>query len=257
MKNFLKQYAITIIIGIAIIAAYEAFTANFRVLNPVLFPKLGKILDVFPAKGRELLVGLASSMKLLIPGYFAALILGVSGGLHFGLNKRLRRILLPYVHVLSPLPPTLFIPYAIAILPTFKTASIFLIFLGAFWPIFLGTMQGVLIIEKHYLDNAKILGLKGSDFLFKVIVPAALPYIFSGAGLALGFSFLILTMAEMFGAQSGMGYFIQYYTDYSKYDYVLAGIIFNSIVILIVMLLFERIKKRMLFWTNLKSNASE
>ena len=129
-----------------------------------------------------------------------------------------------------------------------------MIFIGTFWPIFLGSLQGVLIIEKHYLDNAKTLGLKGNDFLFKVIIPAASPHILSGAGSALIMSFLILTMAEMFGAESGMGYFIQYYTDFAQYDYVIAGMIFNSAVILIALLFFEKLKKRILFWTNLKAD---
>ena len=60
-------------------------------------------------------------------------------------------------------------------------------------------------------------------------------------------------MTEMFGAQSGMGHFIVYYTDFSQYDYVLAGLIFNSIIILLIILLFEKIKKRVLFWMNLKN----
>ena len=63
-------------------------------------------------------------------------------------------------------------------------------------------------------------------------------------------------MAEMFGAESGMGHFIQYYSDFTQYDFVLAGIIFNSIVILAIMILFEKVKKRLLFWTNLKNEAS-
>jgi len=63
-------------------------------------------------------------------------------------------------------------------------------------------------------------------------------------------------MVEMFGAESGMGRFIQYYTDFTQYDLVLAGIIFNSIVILITMIVFEKIKKRLLFWTNLKNEAN-
>ena len=151
------------------------------------------------------MVGLASSLKLLVPAYMGSVILGIGGGVFLGLQTRVRHILMPYVHLLSPLPPTLFIPYAIAVLPSFQSASIFLIFIGTFWPIFLGSLQGVLIIEKHYLDNAKTLGLKGNDFLFKVIIPAASPHILSGAGSALIMSFLILTMAEMFGAESGNG----------------------------------------------------
>ena len=112
-------------------------------------------------------------MKLLIPAFASAFVIGAGGGVFFGLNKQFREILMPYFHALSPIPPTLFIPYAIALMPTFQTASILLIFMGAFWPIFLGTIQGVLLIEQHYLDNAKILGLKGKDFLITVVLPAA------------------------------------------------------------------------------------
>lgn len=255
MKKFFQQYSITIIIGIAFVVAWEILTRTESFLNPIIFPRLSTIFNVFSSEGKELFIGLGSSLKLLLPAFAGALILGIGGGLFFGLNNRVRRILMPYVHLLSPLPPTLFIPYAIAVLPTFQSASIFLIFLGSFWPIFLGAVQGVLIIDKHYLDNAKTLGLKGNDFLFKVIIPAASPYILSGAGTSLGLSFLILTMAEMFGAESGMGYFIQYYSDFAQYDYVIAGIIFNSAVILLVLLLFEKLKKRILFWTNLKAES--
>lgn len=254
LKKFLSQYSITILIAIIAVGGWGIFTKKAGIINPVLFPGLGKILTVFAEHSKELLLGFVSSMKLLVPAYVASLIFGIAGGLFFGLNHWIRRIFMPYVHVLSPLPPTLFIPYAIALLPTFKVASIFLIFLGAFWPIFLGALQGVLMIDKHYLDNAKTLGLKGSDFLFKVIIPGASPYVLSGAGTSLGLSFLILTMAEMFGAESGMGYFIQYYTDFSQYNYVIAGIIFNSAVILIILSLFEKIKKKILFWTNIRSD---
>jgi len=254
MRNFFKQYGITIVIGTAIIVAWDLLT-RFGGLNPVIFPTLNEVFSVFYTAGNELFVGLMSSLKLLVPAYLGSIIFGIGGGVFFGLLARVRQILMPYVHLLSPLPPTLFVPYAIAVLPTFESASIFLIFIGTFWPIFLGTLQGVLIIDKQYLDNAKTLGLIRSDLLMKVIVPAASPYILGGAGQALTLSFLILTMAEMFGAESGMGYFIQYYTDFAYYDYVIAGMIFNCAVILIALLLFEKLKKRLLFWTNLKADS--
>jgi len=255
MRKLIKQYSITILIGLSLVVGWEILITKGS-LNPVIFPELSKVFLVFFSEATGLFTGLLSSMKLLVPAYTGSLILGIAGGLFLGLHHRVRGILMPYVHLLSPLPPTLFVPYAIAILPTFQSASTFLIFIGTFWPIFLGTLQGVLIIDKHYLDNAKTLGLKGNDFLFKVIIPAASPYILSGAGAALGLSFLILTMAEMFGAESGMGHFIQYYTDFAQYDFVIAGIIFNSAVILIVLLLFEKLKKRLLFWTNLKTDSN-
>ncbi|WP_274310200.1 ABC transporter permease [Solibacillus daqui] len=254
MLTFFKRYNLTIFIGILIIVIWALVTKYASWINPVIFPEPLTVVESFVTKWGELIGGVGSSMKLLIPGFFGALLAGIVAGLFFGLNKRLREILMPYFHALSPIPPTLFIPYAIALLPTFQTASISLIFIGAFWPVFLGTIHGVLLIEKHYLDNAKSLGLKDPTFLFNVVLPASAPHILSGAGTALGMSFLILTIAEMFGASSGMGFFIQYYSDFSQYHYVLAGIIFNSIIIVSVMVAFEKIKKRLLFWTNLKAD---
>lgn len=253
MVDFYKKYALTALIAVVLITAWIIITTYSSLLNPVIFPPAVEIIDSFISAIGEMFKGFFSSMGLLIPALSAALILGIGGGLYFGLNERWRGVFSPFFHILSPLPPTLFIPYAIALLPTFKLASIAILFIGAFWPIFLGTIQGVLLIDRHYWDNAKTIGLKGWDFIWKVVLPASSPHILSGAGTSLTLSFIVLMMAEMFGAQSGMGHFVQYYTDFSQYDYVLAGIIFNSVVILIIIIGFEKVKKRILFWMNLKS----
>ena len=71
-------------------------------------------------------------MGLLVPALALALVLGIGGGLYFGLNHRFRAILEPFFQTFSPLPPTLFIPYAIALLPTFKIASILILFITTF-----------------------------------------------------------------------------------------------------------------------------
>lgn len=256
MIKFIQKYSITLLIAIVLLAFWVMITTFSDVLNPVIFPPALAIFKVLVEAFGELMTGFLSSMGLLIPAFALALVLGIGGGLFFGLHKKTREVLAPFFHTLSPLPPTLFIPYAIALLPTFKLASISILFIGAFWPIFLGTIQGVLLIEKHYWDNSKTIGLKGTDFLFKVVLPASSSHILSGTGTALGLSFIVLMMAEMFGAQSGMGHFVQYYTDFSQYDYVLAGIIFNSLIILAIMVTFEQIKRRVLFWTNLKSDGN-
>lgn len=253
MANFFKRYSITAAIAFLLVAAWVIITTYSTLLNPVIFPPALDIVKAFISALGELIQGFFSSMGLLIPALAGALVTGIGGGLYFGLHEKGRAIFSPFFHTFSPLPPTLFIPYAIALLPTFKSASIAILFIGAFWPIFLGTIQGVILIEKHYWDNAKTIGVRGKDFIWKVVLPASAPHILSGAGTALTLSFIVLMMAEMFGAQSGMGHFIVYYTDFSQYDYVLAGLIFNSIIILMIIILFEKVKKRMLFWMNLKS----
>ena len=254
MKNFLHRYYITILIAISLVAIWVALTSK-EILNPVFFPTMGKIFDVYTKAIGQLGEGFLSSMGLLIPALLLSLVLGIGGGIYIGMNARIREVLTPFFHTFAPLPPTLFIPYLIALLPTFSSASIAVLFIGAFWPIFLGTVRGVLLIDKHFWDNAKTIGLKGKDLILRLVLPASAPYILSGTGTSLGMSFIVLMMAEMFGAQSGMGYFIQYYTDFSQFDYVMAGIIFNSVIILAIMVVFERVKKRILFWTNLKNES--
>ncbi|MBB6444253.1 ABC transporter permease [Bacillus benzoevorans] len=256
MDRFLKFYVYTLVIAIVLIGLWVYITNFTQWLDPVIFPSPEIVLMAFFKGMKELLQGFVSSMGLLVPSLVLSIVLGIAGGLYFGMQHRFRAIFEPFFQTFSPLPPTLFIPYAIALFPTFKSASIFILFITTFWPIFLGTIQGVLLIDKHYWDNAKTIGLKGRDLIFRVILPASSPFILNGVGISLGFSFIVLMMAEMFGADSGMGRFIQYYTDFTQYDYVLAGIIFNSIVILAIMIIFEKVKKRLLFWTNLRRENS-
>ncbi|MDI3257691.1 MAG: ABC transporter permease [Kyrpidia sp.] len=242
----------TIAVVGALLLLWEVAATYGKWLNPVLFPRLEEIFAALWNHLPDLFRGFLSSMSLFVPGYGLAVAAGIAGGLYFGLHPRIRRVLMPLFHLLSPIPPTMYIPYAIALLPTFGTASVFLIFIGAFWPVFMNTVHGVLFIEKSVLDNARVLGLRGRLLIFKVILPAASPYIFEGAGVALAFSFILLTVAEMFGAKSGMGYFIQYYADFSDYKNVLAGMLFNGLVILGITALFEKVKHRLLFWTRLR-----
>ncbi|MFS0879086.1 ABC transporter permease [Metabacillus niabensis] len=255
MSKFRNVYLYTTLIALALLGIWIYITKFTGLLDPVIFPPPEIVIIAFGKAINELFQGFLSSMGLLLPALALSIVLGIGGGLYFGINHRFRAILEPFFQTFSPLPPTLFIPYAIALFPTFKSASIFILIITTFWPIFLGTIQGVLLIDKPFWDNAKTIGLKGKDLFLKVILPASSPLILNGVGTSLGFSFIVLMMAEMFGADSGMGHFIQYYTDFTQFDFVLAGIIFNSMIILITMIIFEKIKKRILFWTNIKNEA--
>jgi NitT/TauT family transport system permease protein len=80
------------------------------------------------------------------------------------------------------------------------------------------------------------------------VLPAALPHIFSGMSVGLVFSFIMLTVAELFGASAGLGRFVQLYADYADYPRMVAGILYTGLVVLISMEVLEQIKKRVLFW---------
>ena len=89
--------------------------------------------------------------------------------------------------------------------PTFRSVSVFVIFLATFWPVLASTMSGVINVDKRITDSAKVLNVNKRTTLFSVILPASIPQIFIGCNQGLSVSFILLTSAEMIGAQSGMG----------------------------------------------------
>lgn len=248
IKKFFDKRGGTLLILIFVIVCYELATDVTGTLDSMFFPGLSKILpkmkDSLPKLGESFL----SSMKLLIPGYFLALVSGVTLGVFIGLHPLLNKNLQPIIFALTPVPPSMLTPYLIAILPTFYLSSMAVIFIGCFWPILVGTISGIVLIEQGYLDNASVMELKGIKKLFYVILPAAAPHILSGAATALNFSFILLVIAEMFATNSGMGYFVQYYADFSDYARVIGGLIFTAFVVVVIKNLFEMVKRRILFW---------
>lgn len=249
LSKLLKEKTGIFIIFIGITMFYFIITDVFVILDPFLFPSLKIVIPAFFKYIDKLSIGFISSMKLLIPAYMMALVLGISIGVVIGLKRILRNNITPYINAFSAVPATLLTPYAIHIFPTFKAASIFIIFIGSLWPILGTTISAVMTIDKRYLENADSLEIKGIEKLFKVILPAASPTILAGCTISLKFSFMLLAVAEMFGATSGMGYFIQYYSDFAKFDNVMVGFIFMSVVLVVIMYLFDKLKSKILFWT--------
>ncbi|MDR1922131.1 MAG: ABC transporter permease subunit [Candidatus Adiutrix sp.] len=236
-------------IFIAGLMSYWLATDVFALLDPFLYAGPSKVLPAFVRYFDKLAEGLWSSMKLLVPAYALALGLGVTLGVLIGLIKPLRDNLSPYINALSAVPVTLLTPFAIHTFATFSAASLFIIFLGAFWPILGTTVAGVVTIDKRYLENAATLEISGPEKMFRIILPAAAPTILAGCSIALKFSFILLTVSEMFGATSGMGFFVQYYSDFARFDLVLVGFIFMALVLVVIMYLFDLFKNRVLAWT--------
>ncbi|MGI5825101.1 MAG: ABC transporter permease [Bacillota bacterium] len=249
MKNFMNKYGVIALIGICIVIAYILLTDVFHVLSDFLFPSLSDVIVLVPEYIGQLLTGLKSSLFLLVTAYVLAVVTAIALGTVIGLKSGLRKNVTPYINAFSAIPVPLLTPYAINIFPTFKVASIFLIWLAAFWVILGTTIGAVMSIDKRYLENAATLEMPRLEKLFKVVLPAASPAILVGCSVALTLSFMMLAVAEMFGADSGMAYFVQYYSDFARFDVVLLGFVFTAVVLVLVMHIFDKIKQRILHWT--------
>lgn len=249
MGKFIKNYGSIIAIGFCILLAYILLTDVFRVLSAFLFPSIADVITLIPDYIGQLFEGLKSSLYLLVTAYVLAVVSAIALGTLIGLKSGLRKNVTPYIYAFSAIPVPLLTPYAINLFPTFKAASIFLIWLAAFWVILSTTIGAVMSIDKRYLENAATLEIPSLEKLFRVILPAASPAILVGCSVALILSFMMLAVAEMFGATAGMAYFVQYYSDFARFDLVLLGFLFTATVLVTIMYIFDKIKHRILHWT--------
>lgn len=235
-------------LGIAILFLWQLSTAWLKLLDPQLFPQPQQVLSLLVEDRQVFLQSLGSSLKLLFWGYFLAVILAVPLGLIVGWNRRLRLAIEPVTNVLGPIPPIVYIPYAIAILPTFTQSSVFIIFIGAFWPLFMNTIAGVEALEKGIVDSARTIGVGRKSMLINILLPGAMPHIVSGGVISMVLAFILLTAAEMIGATSGLGWYVKYFSDFADYPRVVAGIIVIGTVVLSLMTLYRRFTGYLLRW---------
>ncbi len=249
MKKFFKEHLGVILIAVVVLVGYVLLTDVFHVLNSFLFYSIGTVPPLFVKYLPQLMDGLRSSLLLLVIAYSLALVLGIAAGSLIGLSRKVRKNVVPYINAFSAIPVTLLTPYAINLFPSFWVASIFIIFLGCFWIILGSTITAVLTIDRRYLENSATLEIPPVHRLFRIVLPAAAPAILTGCQIALKLAFMLLAVAEMFGATSGMGYFIQYYSDFGRFDVVAVGFIFMAIVLVLLMYGFDMIKARILHWT--------
>ncbi len=248
LKTTIIKYSITVLIAIALIAIYVYTTEN-GIANPYFFPKVSKIKKAFDDSKSMMFSNMIASFKLVIPSIVFSLAIGIGVGTIMGLNEWVRDSLHPIIYAFSVIPSILLSPFVLFLSPNIEIASIILIVYNTMWATLFSTITGIMTIDKRYLDKAKVLELSGTKKLFKVILPAASPSIISGFVNSLRSTFVMLVFAEMYGAQNGMGYFVRVNSEFGLYDKVWCGFIFLVIVLVIVMQLFEVIKKILLRWT--------
>jgi bicarbonate transport system permease protein len=149
------------------------------------------------------------SLKRVAAGYTLAAIVGISLGIVIGLNDRLAKGLNPVFNILRTVPPLAWVPIALAALQQNQPAALFVIFITAIWPILINTAVGVRQIPQDYRNVAQVLQLPRSAFFLKILIPSALPYIFTGLRIAIGLAWLAIIAAEIvMSGIVGIGFFI-------------------------------------------------
>jgi len=166
-----------------------------------------------------------ASVQRVYGGFGAAALIGVPLGLIIGRVKLVREFVDPTLQLLRPVPVTAWLPLSMIFFGLGPRAAIFLVFLGAFYPIVLNTTFGVRSVDTKLFEAAAMLGCNGSSLFRQVVLPAALPAILNGLRLGHGFAWILIVVGEMTGVQEGLGAVIMDARMLSRADLVIAGMI--------------------------------
>ncbi len=218
----------------ALLLAWELAAPVCNIAHPVLVPPPENVFHTFRLQWRVMLLNIGYSMGLLAAGFTTGLVLAVLLGLPCAWLPRLRRVTYPIANVMAPIPPVVISPYLVALMPSFRSASMLVIVLGVFWPAFLTTINRVGAIEPQILDAARTLEPSTPVMLFRILLPYVLPGIVSGLKVSMTTSLLMLNFAELMGATHGMGYYVQNSIAYANYAHAVAGILVIGAVVTVL-----------------------
>jgi NitT/TauT family transport system permease protein len=199
--------------------------------------------------GATLLENTNVSLQRVLMGFLLAVVLAVPLGLICGWSKSMDEYINPIMQILRPVPPIAWMPLAIAWFKIGFGSLTFIIFIGAFFPILISTVEGVLAIRVRWLEVAETLGATTFEKFKTVVIPGALPNIWTGLRLAFGVAWMCLVAAEMLpGISAGLGYLIMYAYNLGQIQVIVAGMIVIGIIGIISDYLFKLVQTRLFGW---------
>lgn len=247
----LKHYRPISIISILLVIILWEVIVNIGIVNARFLPPPSKVVYAFidVIISFEIFKHSFWSIFRVIVAFFISSVLGITLGILVGWSKLINSLIKPLLEIIRPIPPLAWIPIAILWFGLGLKASVFIIFIGGFFPIFLNTVTGVENADKKYIETAKLLGANNKNILTKVVIPSALPYIFTGLIIGLGISWMCLVAAEMFGEATGLGYFILESRSLMRPDKVIVGMLAIGFIGIVLTYFFKMIERRIVRWT--------
>jgi len=227
-KNKLLQ---KIIIPVLFIVLWE-MVSHILVRKLVLLPPPSKVLYSLyeMALSGEIFRHSLDSILRVLSGFILSALVGVPLGLIMGWNKVVEELLDTSVHMLRPIPATAWIPASILLFGVGNKPALFLVLIGTVWPLLLNTVSGVKSIDRIYIWAAQTMGVNGRKLFRKVVLPAALPEIFTGIRIGMGVAWTCVIVSELLAVRSGLGYLIMESRLIVRPDKVFAGMVVISII---------------------------
>lgn len=254
------------LVPFAILALWQ-FLSSHAIVNPQILPPPTAVIakwweylkpaEVYDPAASSYLIWFFSgelvhdayaSLSRVVLGFLAGAVLALPLGLLMGANDRIYKLFNPLIQVLRPIPPIAFIPLSILWFGLGNPPAIFLIVIGAFFPMLMNTIAGVRHVDGIYIRAARSLGASQTTMFLRVILPAAAPYILAGARIAVGTAFIVVIVAEMIAVNNGLGYRILEAREFFWSDKIIAGMFSIGLIGLAIDTGMNRLNNYLLKW---------
>jgi ABC-type nitrate/sulfonate/bicarbonate transport system permease component len=241
---------------VAFILLWE-FVSRMEVVNPRLFPAPTIVWSglVEWLRSGELWRDVKASYWRMLVGYFSGGVIGVTLGMITGRNRLINRNLSPLIQLFRPMPPVAIIPLIIVWLGIGDTAKIFSIAFAVFFPVWINTHLGASSVAPIYLWSAQTLCESKFKIALRVLFPAVLPSIVAGLRTAIATAFIMVYVAEIAGASSGIGYQISVTHLAYRIDKMMAALLVLALAGALADFLFAQAIRRAFPWTTLERKS--
>jgi sulfonate transport system permease protein len=233
-----------------LLVVYWKVASDMGIINPNILASPGSVKSILVemVNNGKYMKNVSASLTRVVEGYLIGAILGLLIGTLIGLYKNINRALVAVIGILRPIPPIALIPFFILWLGIGETAKITVIAIGSFWPVLLNTIQGIQEADQKLLEVANVFSKSKIIIFFKIILPSAVPAIFTGLRLGISQAWTCVVTAEMIAASAGVGFMIQYARELAQPDMLFLGIITIGIIGVIIDLLMIFLQKKIVYW---------
>ena len=259
-----REFGIGLVAPAVVIALWQA-VASLGWVNPQVLPSPIAVVErwvayLLPAQpyaegsrlawyfSGELIIDSLGSMYRVLLGFVIGAGLALPMGLAMGASARVYAWFNPLFQLLRPIPPIAYIPLSILWFGLGNPPAVFLIALGAFFPVLMNTIAGVRQVDGIYLRAARNLGASQRTMFLRVILPAAVPYILAGVRIGIGTAFIVVIVSEMIAVNNGLGFRILEAREYFWSDKIIAGMITIGLWGLAIDVGMNRLNNHLLRW---------
>lgn len=225
-RKKIGDYLISLLLPIGLIALWEWAVISGAVPNTLVASPSQVVVDFFELlfNGKLTVHSLISLYRLLL-GFTIGTFLGLIFGVAVGTSKLVEKIVSPTMQFLAPIPPIAWIPLLIILLGIGEASKIGLLIIASFVVVYLNTIQGIRSTDQKLVDVAHVYRKSNRELISKILLPSALPNIFTGMRIALGLSWILLIAAEVIASSKGLGWLIWDARNFSRPDDMIVGMI--------------------------------